>query len=312
MRAAVLTEPGSPSFGDFPAPQAHAEGEEVLAVLAAGINHLDLAKAGGTFYTGPPPLPSVPGSDGVGRRADGSRVYFDAPVAPFGSLAERTLVESATLLTIPDGVDDATAAVAGNAGIAAMTALARARLAAGERVLVLGATGTVGQIAVQAATAAGAARVVAVGRDEERLRGLAEATGCATVRLGPQVPPAAELEAAAEGPVDVIVDPLWGEPALAAMKAAAQRTRLVQLGQRAGTTIELPAALIRSRRLELIGVSGALESHADRAAAYAGLMELIVDGKVAVGFERVPLEQVEDAWRRQATGAATTKLVVTP
>jgi NADPH2:quinone reductase len=311
MRAAVLTEPGSPAFGDFADPEAGAPGEEVIEVLAAGINHLDLAKAAGTFYTGPPPLPSVPGSDGVGRRADRSRVYFDAPVAPFGSLAERTLVASETLLPVPDAVDDATAAAAGNAGIAAMTALDRARLAPGERVLVLGATGTVGRIAVQASLAAGAARVVAAGRDEDRLRALAAATGCAVVALGQTAPSAADFEAAADGPVDVIVDPLWGEPALAAMGAAAQRARLVQLGQRAGTTIELPAALIRSRRLELIGVSGALESHADRAAAYAALMELIAAGKVAVELERVPLERIEDAWRRQAAGAAT-KLVVTP
>jgi NADPH2:quinone reductase len=311
VRAAVLTELGSPSFGTFGEPEPREPDTEVVEVLAAGINHLDLAKAGGTFYTGPPPLPSVPGSDGVGRRADGSRVYFDAPVAPFGSLAERTLVERETLLPIPDAVGDAAAAAAGNAGTAAMTALDRARLSPGERVLVLGATGTLGRIAVQAAIAMGAGRVVAAGRDQARLDSLTAATGCAVARLDDTAPTAAELEAAAGGPVDVIIDPIWGEPALAAMGAAAQRARLVQLGQRAGTTLELPAALVRSRRLELIGVSGALESHADRAAAYARLMDLIAADKIAVDFEQVPLERIEDAWRRQAAGAAT-KLVVTP
>ncbi len=308
----MLTELGVPSLGAFAEPAPSAAGQEVVEVVAAGINHLDLAKAAGTFYTGPPPLPSVPGSDGVGRRADGSRVYFDAPVAPFGSLAERTLVAAETMLPIPDAVGDEAAAVAGNAGIAAMTALDRARLSAGERVLVLGATGSVGRIAVQAAIAMGAGRVVAAGRDRTRLEALAARTGCAVAPLGEAAPMAAELEAAADGPVDVIVDPVWGEPALAAMGAAAQRARLVQLGQRAGATIELPAALLRSRRLELIGVSGALESHADRAAAYAGLMELIAAGKVTVDFERVPLDAVEDAWRRQVAGAVGTKLVVTP
>jgi NADPH2:quinone reductase len=275
-----------PRYGEFEEPTI-GEDKVVVSVLAAGINHLDLAKAGGSFYTGPPTIPSVPGSDGVGRLADGTRVYFDEPVAPFGSMAERTSVDPGHVFPVREEVDDAVAAAAGNAGIAAMLALSRARMQAGERVLILGGTGTVGRIAAQAADALGAGEVVAAGRDAE-----------ATI-------------AAADGAFDVIVDPVWGEPALAAMKAAAPRARMVQIGQRAGATIDLPAALVRSRRLELIGVAGVLEPHEDRAAAYARLLDLIARGSVEIALERVPLEDVESAWRRQAEGAGR-KLVVIP
>jgi NADPH2:quinone reductase len=286
MRAAVLEEAGVPRLGEFEEPTA-GDGSVVVSVLAAGINHLDLAKAGGSFYTGPPTIPSVPGSDGVGRLADGTRVYFDEPVAPFGSMAERALVDPAHVFPIRDEVDDAVAAAAGNAGIAAMLALTRARMQAGERVLILGGTGTVGRIAAQAASALGAAEVVAAGRDAE-------------ARI-----------AAAGGVFDVIVDPVWGEPALAAMNAAAPRARMVQIGQRAAATIDLPAALLRSRRLELIGVAGVLEPHEDRAAAYAHLLDLIAGGSVEIELERVTLDDVESAWHRQAEGAGR-KLVVIP
>src|SRR4051812_29289420 len=175
MRAAVLHEFGATPRPDAFAEPDQAEGHVVVEVAAAAIHHLDLHKATGTFYTGPPPLPSVVGSDGVGRLPDGRRVYFDATAPPHGSMAERTLVPEEAVLEVADGVDDVVAAALGNTGLAAWLALAwRARLREGETVLVLGATGAVGGVAVQAAKALGDGRVVAAalaGEDLDRLAG---------------------------------------------------------------------------------------------------------------------------------------------
>lgn len=122
MHAAVLEAFGAPVAGEFRDPRPM-PGATVLTVSAAAVNHVDLLKASGRFYTGPPPLPSVVGSDGVGRHEDGGLVYFDAPLAPFGSMADRTLVDSESLIPVPDGVDPVTGAALGNAGLAAHTGL---------------------------------------------------------------------------------------------------------------------------------------------------------------------------------------------
>src|SRR4051812_24732007 len=136
MRAAVLYELGQPRCLPFDDPVA-GDGQAVVEVAAAGLNHLDIAKASGGFYLGPPPVPSVVGSDGVGTAAGGRRVFFDETVSPYGSMAERALVPADVLIDVPDGLDDAVAAALGNAGLAAWLALTwRARLQPGESVLV--------------------------------------------------------------------------------------------------------------------------------------------------------------------------------
>src|SRR3954465_2773806 len=213
MRAAVLHEHGeAPACTEFADPEA-GDGQVVVDVDVAGVNHVDLLKASGRFYTGPPPLPSVVGSDGVGRLPDGRRVFFDSIVAPYGSMAERALVPAAALTGVPDGIDDVVAAALGNAGLAAWLSLTRrAALAPGERVLVLGATGAVGTIAVQAASALGAGRVVAAARPGERLQALLGRGADATVALGESGDLAKAIRDAAGGPVDITIDLLWGPP----------------------------------------------------------------------------------------------------
>ncbi|MDX6722274.1 MAG: hypothetical protein QOD73_678 [Solirubrobacteraceae bacterium] len=310
MHAAVLYELGTPRYGEFDDPVA-GDGQAVVDVAAAGVNHLDLAKASGGFYLGPPPLPSVAGSDGVGT-VDGRRVFFDEPVAPYGSMAERTLVAADALMPVPDGVDDTVAAALGNSGLAAWLALTwRARLQEGETVLVLGATGVVGQVAIQAARLLGAARVVAAGRDAERLRRCTELGADAVVDLGAaERVPAALRETAGDG-FDVIVDPLWGAPALAAMRAAAHGGRLVQIGQAAGTEARLPAPLVRAGMLAILGHANFHAPAEVRAQAYADLVGHAAGGKLTVDAERVPLREVEAAWKRQAQGPRH-KLVIVP
>jgi NADPH:quinone reductase-like Zn-dependent oxidoreductase len=312
MKAAVLTALGEPPrFADFPEPQA-GDDQVVVDMGAAGVNHVDLAKASGTFYTGPPPLPSVVGTDGVGRTADGRRVYFDESVPPFGPWAQRALVRRADLLEPDEAVDDVTAAALGNAGLAAWLGLTwRVGLQPGETVLVLGAAGAVGSIAVQAAKVLGAGRVVAADRDPRRAERLRERGADATVVLDPDTDLAAAFREAAGGGVDVIVDPLWGPPALAAMQAAAHGARHLQLGQLAGLTMELPAPTVRSARLDLRGMAVFHAPLDVRREAYRQLTRHAARGAITVDVVRVPLAEVATAWARQRRGPGV-KQVLTP
>jgi len=318
MRAAVLQEIGAiPQPAEFVEPVA-ASGQVVVEVSAAGVNHLDLAKASGKFYTGAPLVPSVVGSDGVGRLPDGRRVFFDTLISPHGSWAERTLVLESSLLDVAEGVDDAVAAALGNSGLAAWLALEwRAGLRPGEIVLILGASGALGRIAVQAAKILGAHRVVAADRSAERLATLTS-LGC---DAGVVLPGegrdadvedlAAEMIQATTGGADVIIDPLWGLPALAAMKAAAPGARHVQLGQLAGVDIALPAPTVRSVALNLLGMAAFQAPLRIRRDTYLRLTEHAGAGRLSVELERVPLEEVASAWHRQRTGPRV-KLVLIP
>jgi NADPH:quinone reductase-like Zn-dependent oxidoreductase len=312
MKAAVLHEHGAtPRVGDFADPSP-APGCVVVEMAAAALHHLDLHKATGTFYTGPPPLPSVVGTDGVGRLEDGRRVYFDTAVAPYGSMADRALVVDDLLLDVPGGIDDVRAAALGNTGLAGWLAVAwRSRLQEGETVLVLGATGAVGNIAVQAAKLLGAGRVVAAGRAGARLERLLERGADAIVELGDE-DAAPAIRAAAGGDVDVTIDTLWSEPALAAIRVAARGARHVQVGQVAGLDIRLPAPAVRSVSLDLYGFSVAHPSAEVKAEGYRRLAGLVERGEVVIDVEAVPLDRVEVAWERQRAAAGGAKQVLVP
>ena len=183
-------------------------------------------------------------------------------------------------------------------------------LQAGERVLVLGATGTVGSVAVQAARLLGASRVVAAGRDSERLARSRELGADETVHLGE----AADMEQAfreafPDGGPDVIIDPLWGAPALAAMAAAPANARVVNLGQSAGAEISLPSAVVRGKRLHLIGHTVFRTPVEELAAAHRTLLEHVRAGRLQVDLEEYSLDQTPEAWDNQRSGPAT-KLVI--
>jgi NADPH:quinone reductase-like Zn-dependent oxidoreductase len=308
MKAAVLHKLGGPpQCGEFDEPRP-SDGHVVVEVEAAGVNHLDLAKASGTFYTGPPPVPSVVGSDGVGRLRDGRRVFFDSVVAPFGSMAERALVPREAVSEVADGVESVVAAALGNSGLAAWLALEwRAGLGRGESVLVLGATGSVGRIAVQVARELGAERVIAADLPHEQLGQLGADE---VVELGRGDGWAEAFKAAAPEGVDVIVDPLWGAPAVAAMAVARRGARHVQVGQMASPTLELPASVVRSVALNIMGFAIFHAPLAVRRAAYLRLTEAAARGALAVNLEVLPLTQIGQAWDRQRRGDAAAKLVV--
>ncbi len=311
MRAAVLHEHGAtPLVGDFDDPREQ-PGCALVTVSAAGLHHLDLHKASGTFYLGPPPLPSVVGTDGVGRLEDGTRVYFDACMSPYGSMAERTVVPRDALLPVADGVADEVAAALGNTGLGGWLAVEwRSGLQPGETMLVLGATGAVGSVAVQAATLLGAGRVVAADRPGERLQALLGRGADAVVEIDDGDDLAERIEAAAEGAVDVTIDMLWGPPALAAMNAAARGGRHVEVGNMAGGEITLPAPLIRSKSLDVRGFSVAHPPLDLKRDAYLRLTGHAADGDITIDVDTRPLDDVGAAWERQREAAGGPKLVL--
>jgi len=313
LRAAVLNEHGAkPRIEAFEDPSGGDDAVEVL-VGAAGLHHLDIFKASGKYYTGPPPLPSVVGTDGVGRLEDGRRVFFDTTVAPYGSMAERTLVRGDGLIDLPDGVDDVVAAALGNTALAAWLALSwRGELESGETVLVLGATGACGGIAVQAARILGAGRVIAAGRAGERLAGLRERGADSVVAVDEPGDLVDALKEAAQGEVDVTIDLLWGEPAVAAMHAAGRFARHVEVGSMAGPAITVPAPLIRSKALDIRGFSVALPPIELRREAYTRLCEHAANGDLDVDYEAVPLDDVATAWERQQQPSGGPKMVLVP
>ena len=310
MDAAVLTELGTPSFGSFGEPTA-GEGQVVVDVAVAGLNPVDLTMCAGRFPGFTPELPSVAGREGVGT-VDGRRVYFNSTF-PYGSMAERALAQEENLFDVPDGVDDGLAVALGIAGLAAWLPLAwRAKVQEGETVLVMGATGVLGSIAVQAAKILGAGRVVAAGRDADGLERAARLGADATVDLTATADPtAAYVEAAGgEGP-DVILDPVWGEPGAAAMRSLAPFGRHVQIGNSADPELTVVAPPFRNNMSQIMGYTNFRVPRADQVEAYAALTAHAAAGRIQVDVERLALADVEQAWARQAAFAHR-KLVLVP
>jgi NADPH2:quinone reductase len=315
VRAAVITEPGRlPEQAERPDPSPVA-GEVVLEVLAAPLNPLDVAVGAGRFYGGHPPLPYVPGCEAVGR-VDGRLVWVfggGLGLKRDGTMAERVAVPAELLVDVPDGAPPATAAALGIAGLAGWMPVARrAPVRAGETVLVLGATGTAGRVALQAARLLGAGRIVAAGRDPDGLARAKELGADATVRLDEADDLAAALRGACggEGPT-LVVDPLWGEPLAAAVEAAAPGARIVHVGQSAGPTTTLTSAAVRGKQLDILGYSDFAVPRDELAREYRVLVGRATAGEIRIDIEEIPLSDVADAWRRQAEGAGR-KLVVVP
>jgi NADPH2:quinone reductase len=305
MRAAQISKlESAPAVAEVDEPEA---GErELVDVLAVALNPLDLAVAAGRFYGGHPPLPYVPGCEAVARTANGARVYVFADglgVARDGTLAERATVAADRFVTVEEGADDATAVTLGIAGIIGWSAVKRGRVGPGDRVLVLGASGTSGLIAVQAARISGAERVVAAGRDLKRLARARELGADEAVELD------GDLAAACggDGPT-VVIDPLWDGPAATATEAAAPRARIVHYGQSAGPEATFKSGTVRGKELELLGLSNFARTNDELQELHSELLHHAASGAIQVDFEAFSLDEVGEAWRRQAAGA---KAVVT-
>jgi NADPH2:quinone reductase len=318
VNAAVLHALGKlPRFEQFPEP-VWAEGEVVVRVCAAALKPVDKQMAAGTHYASFRELPVVCGLDGVGHLEDGSRVFFAGPRRPYGAMAERTVVRRAQCFAVPDSLSDDIAAALPNPGVSAwLTLKERAKLAPGETVLILGATGVTGKLAVQIAKILGAGRVIAAGRNEKVLNSLLELGADATIQpdmSGEELTKVFAREASDNG-FQVVIDYLWGPPTealLAALTrnefaAIGRETRLVQVGESAGAAISLPAAVLRSAPLTIMGTAGvpAPEILMD---ALQQVLAYGASGKLRIDTERVPLIDIESAWQREGRS----RLVVIP
>lgn len=313
MRAAIVSRAGqSPVYGDFAAPVAQS-GEHRIAVTAAAISHVVKSRASGAHYSASGRFPLVAGIDGVGRLENGTRVYFVLPREPYGSMAELTVVPAGQCVPLPDRLDDVTAAAIAIPGMSSWAAYKeRAKLKAGETVLVNGATGTAGRLAVQIAKRLGAKKVIATGRNADALRPLVALGADVTIQL-------LENEAALEdgfkeqfaGGVDVVVDYLWGQSAerllIAAAKAGAEAVpvRFVQVGAVSGPNITLPSAVLRSSAIELMG-SGVNSIPRERIVeAIAGVLQAAALGGLQIATKPVPLADVEQAWPKDDSAKRT-------
>jgi NADPH:quinone reductase-like Zn-dependent oxidoreductase len=314
MKAAIVRAAGqTPVYGDFAEPTP-GPGENPVTVTAAALSPLARGRAAGVHYSVSGAFPAVAGVDGVGRLDDGRRVYFLLPRAPWGAMAERAVAPAMQIAPLPDELDDVTAAAIANPGMSSWAAFKeRAELKAGETVLVNGATGAAGSLAVQIAKHFGAKRVVATGRNRQALRALG---ADATIALGDDEAALADRFRSqfAEG-VDVVVDYLWGKSAERLLVAASSSLaegaslRFVQVGSISGPNITLPGAVLRAKAIALMG-SGLGSVPLDRLAADIGeLLQAAATRGFTIPVKAVPLSEVERAWS-ESDGAARTVFTI--
>ena len=318
MKAAIVTAQGkTPTYADFNAPTFKA-GEEIISVHAAALSQLTKSRASGAHYSSTGNFPAVAGTDGVGVTSDGRRVYFAMPEAPFGSLAELCPSNARRLVEIPDTVDDITAAAIGNPGMSAWSSLTeRGHLAAGETVLVNGATGTAGRIAVQLAKYLGAAKVIATGRNVqelEELRGIGAdiVVPFASDFNDPQNPSGAiqyeeALKEVFSSGINLVIDYLWGASAKIVIEALANTIedkpcRFVHVGGASReASIDLPGAALRSSALVLMGSGVGSVSRSALVQSIRSVFEAVQPANLQIATEVVPLSEIESVWEK-ATG----------
>jgi NADPH:quinone reductase-like Zn-dependent oxidoreductase len=310
MKAAIVAGPGTlPTFGEFANPVAQ-EGFGLITVKAAALSNLTRGRAAGSHYSSDNVYPFVPGVDGVGVMADGRRVYFVMPETPFGAMAEQTLVDPRRTVPVPANVDDVTAAALANPGMSCWAALVeRARFQPGETVLINGATGAAGSVAVQVAKHLGAKKIIVTGRNGEELKALRTLGADVMIPfdLRPDNPQGGEdferalTEEFARG-LDVVIDYLWGTSARTIIVAVAEAiedahpVRFIQVGEASREAVELPGAALRSSAIQIMGsglksvpLPGLLE-------AIRSTFELATEGGLYLPTQAVPLSSVGENW----------------
>ena len=323
MPAAVIrTHAAPPAYLLRPMPR-RGRGQALVRVMAAPISPLDLLCASGKSYFGPPQLPYIPGVQGVGivieadGLAPGQRVWFscDAGMKPGdGSMALYCVIDESSALVLPDQIDTDLAAALGLSAIAAWMALTwRGHLQLGEQVLVLGASGAVGQVAVQAARLLGAGRVIAASRDEGgRDRALSLGADVVVDLTGGDVDEISRrIAAACDGPLHLVIDPVWGLPAEAAVRVLGAEGRLVNIGSAAGPTVRFESAILRSHLHAILGYTNNALTHEQKAEAFSVILTHAAAGRCTVERETVPLAKASEAWERQAAFARR-KLILVP
>ena len=319
MKAAVVSSFGTaPRYGEFSAPAAAGDDDTVIDVIAAGLHPRVRSQADGSHYTSTGELPLVPGIDGVGRGADGLLRYFILPDTTMGAMAEQTVIDTRRSIVLPEDCDPIAVAAAMNPAMSSWVALRqRVQFQAGQNVLVLGATGNAGQMAVQIAELFGADQIIAAGRSADRLAGLPALGATDTVLLEGDADTVASRLGQAAADVDVVIDYLWGQPTAAAMVAVvtdrADRGKpltWIEIGSVAGPTAPIPSAALRAARLQIVGSGQGSVSSREILAELPALAQEITNRTFDIDARPMPLTEVEQAW---ADAARTTqRIVLTP
>jgi NADPH:quinone reductase-like Zn-dependent oxidoreductase len=305
MKAAVLHQAGTnPKFEDFEAPLPNNENEVLVNVKAFSLKNIDRMKAAGKHYTSYPAFPTTVGIDGAGILEDGTKIYAWGKT---GMLAEQALVEKGKWTVIPDGIDFETAAALPNALVGSDAALLyRAKLQPGQTVLINGATGFTGKVAVQMAKLRGAAKVIVTGRNQTVLEELKTLGADEIISLNQEdhIIIKQIQESHNSSPIDIVIDYLWGHPVeliLQAFKSLPPRKLIIAtVGEMAGTNIILPSAILRSTQVEFIGSGiGSIpysDIHKYMAEVLPEVFELAAKGKVKIDLEITELKDVETVW----------------
>jgi NADPH:quinone reductase-like Zn-dependent oxidoreductase len=318
MNAAVVTafdEP--PHYQEFEEPAPRSEDEVLVDVLAVGLHPRTRTGAAGRHYTSSGTLPMIPGIDGVGRRPDGKQLYFLAADDVIGTMADKAVVDVRRSIELPDDVDVAKVAATMNPAMSAWVALrCRVPIEPGQSVLVLGATGNAGTMAVAVAKRLAAGRVVGAGRDLDRLNALPAVGADAVVRLTDDAEKTAEALAAAAAEVDIVIDYLWGKPAqetiMALLTKRVDRSRAlnwIQIGAVAGSTIELPSIALRSANLRIQGNGQGAVSTKTYLGELPSLVVEIENGTIGLEAVTFPLSDVEAVWARPDVPGRRTVLI---
>jgi NADPH:quinone reductase-like Zn-dependent oxidoreductase len=305
MRAAVVEDfQRPPCYREIPLPVA-GEGEVLVRVRAAALSNLVRGQANGSHYSRPTSLPFTPGNDGIGLvGTEGERVYFFSPRAPYGSMADYTVVSRDMTIAVPPNIDDVDAAALGNPGLATWGSLLfRAKFESGEAILINGATGTAGRQAIQVAKYMGASRIIATGRNPQALQELEDMGAHETIALQQPEDRLLSRFRDALAAVHVILDFLWGPSAELIIKAAGahsgRRMRFVQVGSISESTIALPAQALRSGGLELLGSGLGSLTPEQILQSLRAMFAAASAVQFPIEVEPVPLSEVEEAWSRR-------------
>lgn len=308
MKAAVVKQAGTqPVWAEFDEPLASRE-QGVVKVGASALSRLTRGRASGEHYSSSKTYPFVAGVDGAGRLDDGRRVYFFGPAAPFGAMAERTLVPLEHCLPLADSIDDIDAAAIAIPGMSSWAALTeRAAFVAGETVLINGATGSSGQLAVQVAKRLGADKIVVTGRNRAMLEKLQDMGADTAITLdGDEAALSRAFEAQCAEGVDIVLDYLWGPSARALLIAAARASeaqralRFVQIGSMSAQEIALPAAVLRSSAISLLGSGLGSVAMPRLFAAMQAVLNAAAEGGLHVETKAVPMPHLADHWNDDA------------
>jgi NADPH:quinone reductase-like Zn-dependent oxidoreductase len=314
--AAVVTAFDTPpTYREFPRPAPQTPDETLVDVIASGLHPRVRSQADGSHYTSSGELPLVPGIDGVGRTSDGALRYFVLPDTTMGAMAEQTVIDQRRSVALPEGIDPIPVAAAVNPVMSSWIALRqRTNFEPGQSVLVLGATGSSGRMAVQVAKHLGAGHVIGAGRDANRLSALTDLGVDAVIQLDSAA--AVDDLARAARDVDVVIDYLWG-PVTAELMAGIARTRSdpgkpltwIEIGSVAGPSADIASAALRAVRLQIVGSGQGSVPTRDILAEMPAMVREITSGTFDIDVRAVPLAEVEEAWNDTASDR---RIVITP